>query len=85
LGPVLLKAQVLLDRAGFSPGAIDARDGENLAKALRVFQQAHELEPTGKLGAQLGDRLVHPSPQRTHARDHIGYRAIPPSYSSTAG
>jgi len=51
LDPVLLKAQVLLDRAGFSPGAIDARDGENFAKALRAFQQAYELEPTGKLGA----------------------------------
>jgi lipoprotein-anchoring transpeptidase ErfK/SrfK len=61
LGPVLLKAQVLLDRAGFSPGAIDARDGENFAKALRAFQQAYELEPTGKLGAATWDRLVHTS------------------------
>jgi peptidoglycan hydrolase-like protein with peptidoglycan-binding domain len=60
-GPVLLKAQVLLDRAGFSPGAIDARDGENFAKALRAFQQAYELEPTGKLGAATWDRLVHTS------------------------
>jgi peptidoglycan hydrolase-like protein with peptidoglycan-binding domain len=60
-GPVLLKAQVLLDRAGFSSGAIDARDGENFAKALRAFQQAHELEPTGKLGAATWDQLVHTS------------------------
>ena len=60
-GPVLLKAQVLLDRAGFSPGAIDARDGENFDKALRAFQRAHELKPTGKLDGATSDRLVHTS------------------------
>jgi lipoprotein-anchoring transpeptidase ErfK/SrfK len=60
-GPVLLKAQVLLDRAGFSPGAIDARDGGNFAKALRAFQQAHELEPSGKLDEATWDQLVHTS------------------------
>src|SRR6516164_6704203 len=60
-GPVLLKAQVLLDRAGFSPGAIDARDGENFDKALRAFQRAHELKPTGKLDGATWDQLVHTS------------------------
>jgi lipoprotein-anchoring transpeptidase ErfK/SrfK len=60
-GSVLLKAQVLLDRTGFSPGAIDARDGENFEKALRAFQRAHELEPTGKLDRATWDQLVHTS------------------------
>jgi hypothetical protein len=60
-GPVLLKAQVLLDRAGFSPGAIDARDGENFDKAVRAFQRAHELKPTGKLDEATWNRLVHTS------------------------
>jgi lipoprotein-anchoring transpeptidase ErfK/SrfK len=60
-GPVLLKAQVLLDRAGFSPGAIDARDGENFDKALRAFQQSRELDPTGKLDQATWDQLVRTS------------------------
>jgi lipoprotein-anchoring transpeptidase ErfK/SrfK len=45
----VLKAQVLLDRAGFSPGVIDARGGENFAKALTAFQGRNELETNGKL------------------------------------
>jgi lipoprotein-anchoring transpeptidase ErfK/SrfK len=57
-GPVLLKAQVLLDRAGFSPGSIDARQGDNFEKALRAFQQARRLEPTGKLDRTTWDQLV---------------------------
>src|SRR5579859_7191151 len=60
-GPVFLKAQVLLDRAGFSPGAIDARDGENFDKALRAFQRAQGIDPTGKLDGATWDRLVHTS------------------------
>jgi lipoprotein-anchoring transpeptidase ErfK/SrfK len=60
-GAVLLKAQVLLDRAGFSPGAIDARDGENFDKALRAFQRVQGVDPTGKLDGATWDRLVHTS------------------------
>src|SRR5688572_1887461 len=49
--PLMLKTQVLLDRAGFSPGAVDARDGENVQKALAAFQQHNGLQPTGTLDA----------------------------------
>jgi lipoprotein-anchoring transpeptidase ErfK/SrfK len=45
----LLKAQVLLDRAGFSPGVIDARNGDNFRKALIVFQQSNGLAASGAL------------------------------------
>ena len=42
-------AQVLLDAAGFSPGAIDGKNGTSFKEALRGFQEANGLETSGKL------------------------------------
>lgn len=53
----VLEAEVLLDRAGFSPGAIDGRDGENFANALHAFQQANGI-PIGKLDQQTAAMLM---------------------------
>ncbi|PWT87671.1 MAG: murein L,D-transpeptidase [Acidobacteria bacterium] len=47
----MVRVQILLDRAGFSPGEIDGKQGKNLTKAIEAFQKAHQLPDNGKLTA----------------------------------
>ncbi|MCC0804869.1 L,D-transpeptidase family protein [Methylobacterium sp. W2] len=56
--PLLVKVQVLLDRAHFSPGAIDGRDGENMRNALSAFAVAQGLPPAQTLNQALFDKLA---------------------------
>ena len=53
-----VKAQVLLDRAGFSPGAIDGRASDNFENALRAFQKRNALGDTGKLDKETWEKLA---------------------------
>ncbi len=46
----VLRAQVLLDRANFSPGEIDGRSGSNFTMALAGFQRSRGLDDDGRLG-----------------------------------
>src|SRR6266576_80847 len=56
-----LKAQVLLDRAGLSPGTIDGRNGQNFENALRAFQRKSAIDQTGKLNKDTWDKLAQGS------------------------
>jgi lipoprotein-anchoring transpeptidase ErfK/SrfK len=56
--PRLARAQVLLDRARFSPGVIDGRGGENTRQAIAAFERAHDLEVDGELDEAVFRRLV---------------------------
>lgn len=48
-GPTALRAQILLDRARFSPGVIDGQWGQNTEKAVFWFQHAKGLQATGEV------------------------------------
>jgi lipoprotein-anchoring transpeptidase ErfK/SrfK len=56
----VLKAQILLDRARFSPGTIDAMPGGNFHRALAAFQRWNDLAE-GALDDATWDKLVESS------------------------
>ncbi len=45
--PAIVRLQVLLDRAGASPGVIDGYDGDNVRKALYAFEMMRGLPADG--------------------------------------
>jgi lipoprotein-anchoring transpeptidase ErfK/SrfK len=57
-GPSVLRTQVYLDHARFSPGVIDGRWGKNSAIAVYWFQYDAGLDPTGVVDAETFRRLA---------------------------
>jgi lipoprotein-anchoring transpeptidase ErfK/SrfK len=53
----MVRIQILLDRAHFSPGVIDGYDGENVRKAVSAYQEANNLSVNGLADDALLTRL----------------------------
>lgn len=71
IDPVLVKAQVLLDRAGFSPGVIDGHEGENMRIALKAFETSRNLPVDGNLDEEAWKKLNEASPDPVLAEYEI--------------
>ena len=55
----LIRAQVLLARAHFSPGVIDGQDGGNVKNAIAAFEAAHDLPADGAMDDQVWAALAN--------------------------
>lgn len=55
--PKVKEIQKTLHLAGYSPGLIDGSMGENTRSALKLFQEAHGLKPTGWIDAETLDAV----------------------------
>ncbi|MGL4094398.1 L,D-transpeptidase family protein [Agrobacterium cavarae] len=87
--PAVVHVQVLLDRAGSSPGVIDGYLGDNLTKAIAGFEAMRQLPVDGKLDAdvivKLGDEIPAIQPYEItedDRQDIIG--RIPEDYAEQA-
>ncbi|HET8612016.1 MAG TPA: L,D-transpeptidase family protein [Sphingomonas sp.] len=55
----VMQVQVILDHLGFSPGVVDGKAGQSLRLAIKGFQKANGLTPSGKMDADTAKALQH--------------------------
>jgi lipoprotein-anchoring transpeptidase ErfK/SrfK len=60
--PAIVRLQVLLDRAGSSPGVIDGFYGDNVSKAVAGFEAMRGLPADGRLNPDVAARLEDKTP-----------------------
>ncbi|HEY0436079.1 MAG TPA: L,D-transpeptidase [Phenylobacterium sp.] len=53
----MVRAQVLLARAHFSPGVIDGQDGDNVRNAISAYETAHDLPVDGAMDPEVWSAL----------------------------
>ena len=86
----MLRAQILLDRAHFSPGEIDAAYDGNLRQAIRGFQKLNQLPVTGVVDSATwavleSDKAPVLGAYTVSAQDAAGpYRAVPAGMAAKA-
>ena len=89
--PIVVKLQILLDRANFSPGMIDGRLGNNTIYALREFEKHSGQTVDGKLDSKVwqvldGDLAEVLVPYILTDKDTKGpfVESVPEDYSAMA-
>ncbi len=60
--PAIVKLQILLDRAGASPGVIDGYDGDNVRKAVWAFETMRGLAADGIIDGEMLAALATAEP-----------------------
>ena len=77
-------AQQALKDQGLDPGVVDGRMGPKTEAALRAFQKAHGMEPTGQLDVKTTDALGMNGKTSSSGASSTAGSASPATLSSPA-